>query len=510
MFRLILSCFLAVNAPVVIPSLDRALEDLDAVMLQEPGITSRKEAELDSLRRCFYHIADQGERFRTCDALFEAYLKWNADSAFVYAHREETLARAMKDPVCLNQALINLSRTYIMSGMYHEALRTIEGIDETVELSAGQPPVSRLLYDVYHSLAQNPVDKQLSDEYHSAELLVRERYKESFTPDMLAYYTTRADDYMRSGRSSEAQELLLERLSAPDNSMADFSGLYYWLGKVYLSQGDEQTAMSCFAISAQYDFLQPIREYSSAVRVAQYCYQKGDFQRAYRYITRCFSDARTCNAQLRLSQIAQFMPAIVEMYEGQESNRRQQLVGLVAGLSLVLMVLVVVLVLLRRNHHRLKKSNRLKNVYLGEFLAMFAEHINSLEKYRLGLRKVARKNDFDALVDAIRSYKYVEEEWDYLMDKFDKTVLRLFPQFIPQLNSLLQQEKHFGEGLMEGRLNNQLRCYALIRLGITQSARIAKFLRLSSSTVYNYRIAFRNAAVGNREDAEDRLRSFDE
>ena len=99
-----------------------------------------------------------------------------------------------------------------------------------------------------------------------------------------------------------------------------------------------------------------------------------------------------------------------------------------------------------------------------------------------------------------------EKEKDFLMKKFDKTFLGLFPNFISDLNALLQPDKHIGQDLKKGELTNELRIFALIRLGITKSQRISKFLRLSASTVYNYRTKLNNAAKGKREDFEHRLK----
>ena len=49
-------------------------------------------------------------------------------------------------------------------------------------------------------------------------------------------------------------------------------------------------------------------------------------------------------------------------------------------------------------------------------------------------------------------------------------------------------------------LNTELRIFALIRLGITDSEKIANFLRYSITTIYNYRTKMRNRAAGNRND----------
>lgn len=57
----------------------------------------------------------------------------------------------------------------------------------------------------------------------------------------------------------------------------------------------------------------------------------------------------------------------------------------------------------------------------------------------------------------------------------------------------------------EGRLNTELRIFALMRLGITDSAKIADFLHCSLQTVYNNRLRTRQKAI-NRETFDDEVR----
>ena len=139
---------------------------------------------------------------------------------------------------------------------------------------------------------------------------------------------------------------------------------------------------------------------------------------------------------------------------------------------------------------------------------MFSEHIDSLERFRSNLRVTAKQMDFAAIQKELRSDSFVDEEWKSLFDKFDETFLGLFPGFPEQLNSLLAPDKRLNLPDTPGKLNNELRIFALIRLGVTDSKRIAKFLRLSLPTVYNYRVKLRNASAGDRDTFEDRIKTI--
>ena len=157
------------------------------------------------------------------------------------------------------------------------------------------------------------------------------------------------------------------------------------------------------------------------------------------------------------------------------------------------------------NVERLKESNQIKDTYLGRYLSMFSEHIDALERYRSGLRVTAKSKDLDDILRVLKSDAYIDTERKTLYDEFDATFLGVFPDFVNQLNGLLREEARIGQDLPPGKLSNELRIFALIRLGVTESAQIARFLKKSPSTIYNYRVKLRNAAACDRDDFEKRL-----
>ena len=101
----------------------------------------------------------------------------------------------------------------------------------------------------------------------------------------------------------------------------------------------------------------------------------------------------------------------------------------------------------------------------------------------------------------ISSSKELNNELSEFYDNFDDTFLELFPNFVNEFNALLQPDEQIVPKAGH-QLNTELRIFALIRLGITDSVKIAQFLRYSITTIYNYRTRVRNKAAGNRDDLE--------
>ena len=131
--------------------------------------------------------------------------------------------------------------------------------------------------------------------------------------------------------------------------------------------------------------------------------------------------------------------------------------------------------------------------------------LGGLERYRSSLRKSAKSGGFAEVMEKLRSSDFIDRELEDFYAQFDATFLSLFPDFVEQLNTLLQPDKRIENKSKDGILTTELRVAALIRLGVDDSVKIAYFLRRSVSTIYNYRVKMRNAALSDREEFEKQI-----
>ena len=156
---------------------------------------------------------------------------------------------------------------------------------------------------------------------------------------------------------------------------------------------------------------------------------------------------------------------------------------------------------LRQANIHLNDSNRVKDEYIGKFLSVCSDYIDKLDNYRI---KINRKLKAGQQADVLRmtsSEQLKEDELKAFFDHFDDIFLRLFPTFIDDFNALLRP----GEEIIpteKNHLNTDLRIFALIRLGIEESSKIAEFLRYSPNSIYAYRARIKNKAIGNRDEFE--------
>ena len=159
---------------------------------------------------------------------------------------------------------------------------------------------------------------------------------------------------------------------------------------------------------------------------------------------------------------------------------------------------------LRSTNRHLAESSYLKETFIGRYMDQCSVYLEKMNEYRRTLGKIAASGNVDELYKSIKSTRFIETELKEFYVNFDNTFLQLFPTFVEDFNALLVEDKQVQ--LKEGELmNTELRIYALIRLGITDSVKIAQFLRYSVTTIYNYRVKVRNKATGDRDSLEDEV-----
>lgn len=106
-----------------------------------------------------------------------------------------------------------------------------------------------------------------------------------------------------------------------------------------------------------------------------------------------------------------------------------------------------------------------------------------------------------------QSEQLKENEINELFDNFDAVFLNLFPNFVSDFNALLKPEYRI-QPPAKNKLTTDLRIFALIRLGIEESARIAEFLRYSPNSIYNYRARIKNKSICSRNEFEQRVKEI--
>ena len=159
--------------------------------------------------------------------------------------------------------------------------------------------------------------------------------------------------------------------------------------------------------------------------------------------------------------------------------------------------------MLRITEERLSRANLAMETYISKFMNLSSDYIESLEDYNRVCRRKLTAGQTDDLLAYIKSDKVLDEARRKFYDVFDSALFNIFPDFTREVNELLQPDKQIVTP-QPHMLTTELRIAALTRLGIDDAAVIARFLGISTNTIYTYRNKLRNRAI-DRNTFEDNL-----
>ena len=158
---------------------------------------------------------------------------------------------------------------------------------------------------------------------------------------------------------------------------------------------------------------------------------------------------------------------------------------------------------LQDSNDEFEYTNTKRESMANAFIMLCYQYIERLDNQRkLVIRKI-KANQQNELLSMLSSSKRGAEESQNFFSHFDKIFLSLYPSFVKELNTLLVPEAQI-QPTENNELTPTLRVAALIRLGITESAKIAGILSYSPQTIYNYRSTLKNSAI-DKEHFEENL-----
>lgn len=490
---------------------DTELKSLGKVMDNAGKYSALNEAKLDSLKKRLYMPGISEEsRINDMIKLSKLYRQNMADSSLRYstlALNESSISRSPREQYLAELAL---SDALVASGFFSQAI------------------------NYYDSLANIPADKECRIEFFKVGRRLYSNISSYVDDDspMATYYQQKyvecddslinllpANDHFRqfiigermvaSGKFAAARNELESLLSKLDKGNNIYGMAAFQLAKVYKSDGDQTDYAAYLAKAAESDIICNAREGFALPALAAWLYEQGDFATAFRYINFALEDAYRGNARVRMVSMARWMPAIDEAYRLQISTSRNEWLIIATLASILFLALAVTSFFLfrqirkgRASRDALAATSRMKDSYIGNFIGLCSTYS---EKYYSLIKLVDRKissGQASELLKVVKSGKFGEEENEDFYKEIDSVVLTLYPDFVEKINELLQPTERVR--ISGNLLTPELRIYAFVRLGVSESTRIAKILNYSVNTVYAYRNRMRNRAI-DREHFEENV-----
>lgn len=522
---LALSCYSKIKSDTVYVNFEKTLANKDSY-------AQLKLNEISEIRKLLKtpHINDQ-QRYDINHQLYDAYKTFIADSAIVYTKENIEIARRLNDTHRLIGSKLDLIGLYTVSGLYIEA---VDGIRELENLDKQQFPD---WFSFYYYQINNQLFKSYSllndingKEYLEKSILYRDSLLAVLDTSSNFYKIVYAEKLLDNNQTGEAQVLLEDMFRKSTSENHEHAVLAYALSNVYKAKGDIEEQKKYLLISAMSDIKNAIKENASMQMLASVLYEAGDIANAYKCIRSSMEDAIFCNARLRTFEVSRIFPIIDSAYKDSVDKQQKVLIIFLVAVSILSVLLIVAVVYVYKQMKRiarirkelyhtnvklkdlndnllssnakLSEANQIKEVYIGHFLDLCSTYINKIESYQNTLRKKAADKKLEELYKILKSREMIDNELKALYENFDNIFLHLYPNFVEEFNSLLLKEEQFRLKTNE-LLNAELRIFALIRLGITDSSKIANFLHYSANTIYSYRTRVRNKSAVPREQFEN-------
>jgi tetratricopeptide (TPR) repeat protein len=293
------------------------------------------------------------------------------------------------------------------------------------------------------------------------------------------------------------------------------------------------------------DIRSSTKETFATFNLAQLLYEEGDFERASVYIEKAIEDATFYGARQRKMQVSAMLP-IIQGAKISYIERQRKLwltYALIATLVLIILGLLIVVIYKQFNKlkraekiisdarnnleqanlqlHRvnetlkslntelqdvngkLREANKIKEEYIGYFFNISSVFFEKIVRFKnLIDQKIADRKP-DELRMVLNNINMRNERED-LLKSFDKVFLKLFPTFVEEFNKLFNEEDQIILKNDE-LLNNELRIYALMRMGITENEKIAQILEYSVKTIYAYKTKIRNRTIVPKDEFDKRV-----
>lgn len=534
-----LASFLAAGCHSASNSSESLLRELDRTLSMESTYQAYFLQRTAVLSDLLQGAKTPEQEYEIHARLAEEFGPYSLDSTLAHLNRNRAIARAASDPIRLAETDFALVMEYGLAGYHSDAFDILQQYPEErvpEVLKTRFFDAANYLYGEMAAYSSNP----------SSYWQLRDQYRDSLLTRMAEGSYEWLDQKRIQAEADRNNALALsyamQALEVTTPNSRRYARAAFFVSTYYKS--DRQEQIRWLARSAIADAMCATKDYASLNDLAEILYEEGDTKRAFQYVAdHCMKDALFFNGKLRPWQITQFFPALEQAYEAQSARGKRSMAVMMMISMLLLVALAALLYFLARRQRilentrqdllrekdrverrnaslssvnsqlsdvnaALQEANKVRQEYIGLFLQSISENISTSRKYKNHVLTYIRRGNDKYLVEEIMALPPLEEDISQFNRMFDETFINLYPDFVEKFNALLQD----GEEIQpkgEDILTPELRVFALIKLGVVESSRIASLLHYSANTVYNYRAKIKNKARGDREQFESAVQAIE-
>ena len=502
------------------------LKLLDEYIDRRELYTEQKEEKIKQLKLKL-RIADSNtSRLSILNTIYREYYTYRYDSAMVYANRGLSLALSYNNTYYATLNRINRAAVLSTGGFYSQAETLLNEIGENNvphQLKQYYYYTTTWLYSYWEAFCDK---SEFKDYYRQKKLqFLRLTVNTTHSNNVGLYaYLSGELAYLENPLG---KNVLRHYTIAINNSLVNsrvHASAAYCIARYYREIGNMQLYEKYIVEAAISDMVCPLKENLDLQELSTYLYKKDPkyANRAARYIYCSMEDAQFYNNRLRMLEISNIQPIIATANQEALAHKERIVRGVLAVVSFLSLVLLGMALLgykqtkwLARSRREVKSqnlkltelnekliaTNHRRETYMRLFMDISAVYIRKLIEYRKLVGRKIKANQTADLLKTINSYKLAEEEATTFYTRFDRAFIELYPSFVEELNHLLLPDAKI-ELPSPNSLTTEVRIFALMRLGVTDSQEIATLLFYSTQTIYNYKSAMRTRAI-NRETFDE-------
>ena len=522
---------------------DSLIHVLEKEIIDSKLYRAEKERKIQHLKNLLSEKSvDLSMQYFITNKIINEYQYYSFDKALFYSEKNLQIALHLGNQYKIAESKLILARLLVDSGRYKESLDLLQELKLNDLKNNLVNDYYFIHKEAYSGLSFYTMVKNNKIDYD--ELYIQ--YKDS----LFARLGKSSDEnlsllekkYRDSRDLPQALKLNSKRLQLAKMGTRHYSLVTFERSLLYELMNDVESQKTNLILSAISDIRANIRDNASLTELSMILYRENDIDRAHNFILFSMEDAKFYNSPIRFVNISNILPTIVNGYENRNLEQKNLLQGFVAMISILSFILLLVVGFIFKQNKKLSKttenlnkvngelnwlnlelnnknedlsklyallseSNDIKEHYVGSFLNLYSEYIDKLDVYRKLVTKHLITNKTKELLELTKSKQVIDNEIKVFYNNFDASFLQIYPNFIVQFNALLKDDQKVMLKSSDDLLNTELRIYALIRLGICNSSKIAKILRYSINTIYNYRVKIKNNAI-DRETFEESVKKI--
>ena len=502
------------------------LKLLDEYIDRRELYTEQKEEKIKQLKLKL-RIADSNtSRLSILNTIYREYYTYRYDSAMVYANRGLSLALSYNNTYYATLNRINRAAVLSTGGFYSQAETLLNEIGENNvphQLKQYYYYTTTWLYSYWEAFCDK---SEFKDYYRQKKLQFLRLTVNTTHSNYFGLYAYLSGE-LAYLENPLGKNVLRHYTIAINNSLVNsrvHASAAYCIARYYREIGNMQLYEKYIVEAAISDMVCPLKENLALQELSTYLYKKDPkyANRAARYIYCSMEDAQFYNNRLRMLEISNIQPIIATANQEALAHKERIVRGVLAVVSFLSLVLLGMALLgykqtkwLARSRREVKSqnlkltelnekliaTNHRRETYMRLFMDISAVYIRKLIEYRKLVGRKIKANQTADLLKTINSYKLAEEEATTFYTRFDRAFIELYPGFVEELNHLLLPDAKI-ELPSPNSLTTEVRIFALMRLGVTDSQEIATLLFYSTQTIYNYKSAMRTRAI-NRETFDE-------